>query len=73
MKKSYLTVAVAFCIAWGVTSPAHSQNKDKSPPAVQATTTAPAEPFNRYFIGSSAFMVMNTILNPSPGFYQLNA
>ncbi|MFZ5630467.1 MAG: hypothetical protein ACOY5B_15150 [Spirochaetota bacterium] len=31
-----------------------------------------AEPFNRYFIGSSLFMVMNAALNPSPDFYQLN-
>ncbi len=37
----------------------------------QKTATA-AEPFNRYFVGSSLFMVMNAVASPSPDFYQLN-
>jgi hypothetical protein len=50
----------------------YAQKQD--PAALSAQKEAPpgTEPFNRYFIGSSLFMVMNTVASPSPEFYQLN-
>jgi len=39
---------------------------------VQKESQASTEPFNRYFVGSSLFMVMNAVASPSPDFYQLN-
>lgn len=50
----------------------YAQKQD--PAALSAQKEAPpgTEPFNRYYIGSSLFMVMNTVASPSPEFYQLN-
>lgn len=43
------------------------------PAAATVKNEAPAtEPFNRYFIGTSLFMLANTFASPSPDFYQLN-
>lgn len=46
----------------------------QAPPvaSVQNETQTGAEPFNRLFVGTSLFVVMNAIASPSPEFYQLN-
>ncbi len=55
-------------------SGAGSTFAQKSEPAAAAVKNeAPAtEPFNRYFVGTSLFMLANAFASPSPDFYQLN-
>lgn len=54
------------------TSATFAQRQEQALTSVQNTANPASEPFNRFFVGSSLFMVMNAVLNPSPDFYQLN-
>lgn len=49
-----------------------AQKQEPTASSVQRETAPSTEPINRYFIGTSLFMVMNAIASPSPNFYQLN-
>jgi hypothetical protein len=49
-----------------------AQKQEPAVPKVQNTTPAGAEPFNRFFVGTSLFVVMNAVSSPAPDFYQLN-
>jgi len=54
------------------TSATFAQKRERTVTSVRQATPPEAEPFNRYFVGSSLFMVMNAVASPSPDFYQLN-
>ncbi|AFM11651.1 hypothetical protein [Turneriella parva] len=71
MKK---TISMAALLALLALSGAGSISAQKAAAASATVQNEPpaAEPFNRYFIGSSLFMVMNAVASPSPDFYQLN-
>lgn len=71
MKK---TISMAALLALVALSGAGSISAQKTAAASATVQNEPpaAEPFNRYFIGSSLFMVMNAVASPSPDFYQLN-
>ncbi len=50
-----------------------AQKQTQTVAGVQRESQTGNEPFNRFFVGTSLFMAMNAVLDPSPGFYQLNA
>lgn len=55
------------------TSATFAQKQEQAVTTVQNATATGAESFNRFFVGTSLFMAMNAAVDPSPGFYQLNA
>lgn len=55
------------------TSATFAQKQEQAVTTEQNATATGAESFNRFFVGTSLFMAMNAAVDPSPGFYQLNA
>lgn len=73
MKRIRLLAVFVGALTLLSTGPTFAQKQGKATQSVQNAAPQDTEPFNRLFVGSSLFMVMNTILSPSPEFYQLNA
>jgi len=66
-----LAVFVAALTLLG-TSTTFAQKQAQATSSVESAPLPGAEPFNRFFVGTSLFMVMNAFASPSPDFYQLN-
>jgi hypothetical protein len=72
MKKIILAAVLLAALALSGAGGIFAQKTATAVATVQNEPPA-TQPFNRYFVGSSLFMAMNAVLDPSPGFYQLNA
>lgn len=71
MKKTILAAALLAALALSGAGSIFAQKTAAAAATVQNEQPA-AEAFNRYFVGTSLFMVMNAVASPSPDFYQLN-
>lgn len=72
MKKIRLSAIFAGALALSGPGTMFAEKQAQSLPVVKSEVQTSAEPFNRFFVGTSLFMVMNAVATPSPDFYQLN-
>lgn len=71
MKRMQLLAVLAGALMLLGTSTTFAQKPELTTATVKNEPPV-VEPFNRYFVGTSLFMLANAFASPSPDFYQLN-
>jgi hypothetical protein len=72
MKRIRLLAVFVGALALLGTGATFAQKQKQAAASVQDATPAGVEPFNRFFVSTSLFMLANAFASPSPDFYQLN-